>query len=262
MDLHRHPGLLDRLAAEYALGTLRGGARRRLESLALCDGVVQKALNVWRIRIEAIAELAPGQRPPDSVWGAIETRLGLGASIRPQPAALQPALQPVLQTVRGKDGVGERAGRWFESLNFWRGWAIAASAVAVLALGIALWPLLQSENAAPARISYVAVLHDQTSQQSTLLITWDDAHGTMTLRKLANYPLQSKQVLQLWGLPPLGKPVSLGVIRPAARYSVQLYERPQNYPVLAVSVEPAGGSPNPNGPSGLVVFTGKLVPTS
>jgi anti-sigma-K factor RskA len=159
----------------------------------------------------------------------------------------------------------------FKSLNFWRGWALVSSAVALvalaIALSIALRPLLTTEPAASgadgARIGYVAVLHDQTSQLSTLLITWDDRHSVLTLYKLASYPLQSNQALQLWGLPAaLGNPVSLGVIRANARYSVHLQERPQNYPVLAVSVEPSGGSPNLNGPMGPVVYTGKLVPIS
>jgi len=155
----------------------------------------------------------------------------------------------------------------FRSLGFWRGWALVASAVAVVALAIALRPLLTTQaatdGAGGARIDYVAVLHDQTSQQSTLLITWDDTHSTLTLYKLASYPLQSNQTLQLWGLPaPQGNPVSLGVIGADARYSVHLQERPQNYPVLAVSVEPSGGSPNPNGPTGPMVYTGKLVPTT
>jgi anti-sigma-K factor RskA len=158
----------------------------------------------------------------------------------------------------------------FENLNFWRGWAFVAGAVALaalVALGVALRPQLSTQPAAGgangARIGYVAVLHDQTSQQSTLLITWDDAHSILTLYKLASYPLQSNQTLQLWGLPaPQGNPVSLGVIRADMRYSVHLHERPQNYPVLAVSVEPSGGSPNLNGPTGPVVYTGKLVPTS
>ena len=34
MNLIKHPELIDRLAASFALGTLRGGARRRFEALA------------------------------------------------------------------------------------------------------------------------------------------------------------------------------------------------------------------------------------
>jgi anti-sigma-K factor RskA len=34
------------------------------------------------------------------------------------------------------------------------------------------------------------------------------------------------------------------------------------YPMLAVSVEPVGGSPNPNGPTGPVVYTGKVIPAA
>jgi anti-sigma-K factor RskA len=34
MNIINNPNLLDQLAAGYALGTLRGGARRRFETLA------------------------------------------------------------------------------------------------------------------------------------------------------------------------------------------------------------------------------------
>jgi anti-sigma-K factor RskA len=102
---------------------------------------------------------------------------------------------------------GERVVRWFESLNFWRGWAFVASAAALVALGIALLPTqIPADGASGARIGYVAVLHDQTSQQSTLLITWDDTHSTLTLDKLATYALQSNQALQFVGLARTGQP--------------------------------------------------------
>jgi len=255
MKLHNHPELLERLAAEHALGTLRGGARRRLEHLARGDTVIQRALATWRTRIEAMVELVPGQTPPESVWLAIEAQLGL--TLHRARAAQPPrrAAEP--------DGVRIRVERWFESLNFWRGWAIAATLATMLALAVALRPWLPSSVGTPgaAQIGYVAVLHDQSSQ-STLLVTWDDAHSTMTVHKLANYPLRGDQALQLWGLPSQGHPVSLGVMKADASYSVQLTERPQNYPVLAVSVEPSGGSPNPDGPTGPVIYSGKLVPTT
>jgi len=253
MNLRNNPELLDRLAAEHALGTLRGGSRRRLETLAHSDNTVRRALDTWRRRIEAIAELQPGQTPPESVWLAIEARLGLKLhSARTTP--------PPVKT----DNARVRVERWFDNLNFWRGWSMVATVAAVLALAVALRPLLPASSTSPAeaaKIAYVAVLHDQASQ-STLLVTWDDAHSTMNLRKLADYPLRSDQALQLWGLPSQGHPVSLGVIKPGAGYSVKLSERPQNYPVLAVSVEASGGSRNPDGPTGPVVYSGKLVPTT
>ena len=50
MNINQHPELLDRLAASYALGTLRGGARRRFESLAREHATVRAAALVWQTR--------------------------------------------------------------------------------------------------------------------------------------------------------------------------------------------------------------------
>ena len=48
MNISRNPELLDRLAASYALGTLRGGARRRFETLAREHATVRAAAQVWQ----------------------------------------------------------------------------------------------------------------------------------------------------------------------------------------------------------------------
>ena len=50
MNITQHPDLLDRLAASYALGTLRGGARRRFETLAREHATVRAAALVWQTR--------------------------------------------------------------------------------------------------------------------------------------------------------------------------------------------------------------------
>jgi len=258
MNLRNNTELLDRLAAEYALGTLRGASRRRLETLAQGDAGIQRALDTWRTRIEAIAELAPEQTPPESVWLNIEAQLGLKLH---RARISQPTIQVEIDSPR-LDQERWRLERWFSSLNFWRGWALVTTVAAVLALGLALRPWLPTANQAEtSRIAYVAVLHDQSSQ-SAMLVTWDDAHNTMTLRKLSDYPLRDNQALQLWGLPSQGHPVSLGLVKAGASYSIKLPERPQNYPVLAVSLEPGGGSPNPEGPTGPVIYSGKLLPTT
>ena len=52
MNLTRNPQLLDRLAAAYALGSLRGGARRRFEQLArdtIAKQIIQKKYTIIRI---------------------------------------------------------------------------------------------------------------------------------------------------------------------------------------------------------------------
>ncbi|MFZ1499489.1 MAG: RNA polymerase subunit sigma-70, partial [Giesbergeria sp.] len=48
MNLHHHPELLQKLAASYALGTLRGGARRRFETMAREHPAVRAAALLWQ----------------------------------------------------------------------------------------------------------------------------------------------------------------------------------------------------------------------
>ena len=43
MNLQNNPSLMDQLAASYALGTLRGGARRRFEALARDNATLRAA---------------------------------------------------------------------------------------------------------------------------------------------------------------------------------------------------------------------------
>jgi anti-sigma-K factor RskA len=204
-----------------------------------------------------LLELLPAEQPPYAIWRAIETRLGLV----PPPRRNVPA------------DTGGPA-RWFANLNFWRGWSIAATAVAVLALVLAVRPLLPGNNptgnpggtgqnapVAENRIGYVAVLNDQQSR-AMMLVTWDDAHSQMTVRRLFDTPDPADKSMELWGLPSNGNPVALGVLPPGGEVTLKMAHRPQNYPVLAISVEPKGGSPNPNGPTGPVIFTGKLVATT
>jgi anti-sigma-K factor RskA len=45
MNLNRYPQLVDLLAAEYVLGTLRGGARRRFERYADRDASIRRAVD-------------------------------------------------------------------------------------------------------------------------------------------------------------------------------------------------------------------------
>jgi anti-sigma-K factor RskA len=118
---YAHPELRDRLAAEYALGTLRGRARRRFERLLSGDAGLRDLVQGWEMRVNLLAESAPAVPPPARVWEGIAQRIGPA----PTPAPAAPGLIE----------------RLWDSLGFWRGAGLlAAGAAAALAVFIALRP--------------------------------------------------------------------------------------------------------------------------
>lgn len=113
------PELRNRLAAEYALGTLRGPARRRFERLLSGDGHLRDLAQDWELRINLLSESAPAVEPPAHVWKEITQRIG-------------PDTAPMRES---------RLNRLWDSLSFWRGaGALAAAAAGALAVHVALQP--------------------------------------------------------------------------------------------------------------------------
>jgi anti-sigma-K factor RskA len=68
--------LVDRLAAEYVLGTLRGRARRRFERWLLSPQV-GALVTAWEDRLAGLEPQLKGVTPPASAWRGIENRLEL-----------------------------------------------------------------------------------------------------------------------------------------------------------------------------------------
>lgn len=68
--------LVDRLAAEYVLGTLRGRARRRFERW-LVSPQVGALVTAWEDRLAGLEPPLKGVTPPAAAWQGIENRLGL-----------------------------------------------------------------------------------------------------------------------------------------------------------------------------------------
>ncbi|SCB08722.1 anti-sigma factor [Cupriavidus alkaliphilus] len=247
MKLASHPDLLDRIAAQYALGVLRGGARRRLERLAQEEPAVRAAIRRWQARLAGVAELQAAAVPVDKVWCGIEERLGWKAAEDRSPAA-----------AAGAPGPGAAASWWqrrWSAPVFWRGAAAAMALVAVLAIGIGMH-LAPQREAAPAEV--IAVLNDDRGQPA-MLVSWDAGQRDLLVRRLDHLKLSDQQVFQLWALPQGGTPQSLGLIGRVPQARLALAQRPTAVPALAVSIEPAGGSPNADGPSGPVVFKGPVI---
>lgn len=245
MNLVAHPELLELLAASHALGTLRGGARRRFETLAREQAPVRAAALVWQSRLAGMTELQSPVAPDPALWTRIRSMIDAEqaqhAIERPRHAAPAPA---------------PRRNGWLRSLALWRGAAAAgalATAVAV-AVGLKLHGQLQD---APA-IQYVAVLSDDKDAAS-MLVTFDPRKRQLVLQRVGSYDEGADKSLQLWALPSGAAPRSLGVLDNAPALRLTASESDVRVPALAISLEPKGGVPSERGPTGPVLFKGPLV---
>lgn len=254
MDIHRHPELLDRLAAAYALGTLRGGARRRFETLARERAPVRAAALVWQSRVASLTELETVTEPSPAVWTRIHNLI---VAEREQAAMAQ-----------AHTAAAPAAGGWWRNLALWRGAAGAGALATVLAvvttaglrdrLGAQIDDLRAQLTNQP-QIEYVAVLNDDHASAS-MLVTFDPKHRRLTLQRVGGFQEAADKSLQLWALPPGSKPRSLGVLTPERLLQLTAGESDvREVPALAVSLEPKGGVPSETGPTGPVLFKGALI---
>ena len=216
------PELLNRLAAEYVLGTLRGAARHRLERWRSASSLLDERCRFWE---DTLLPLLPALRPvqpPQHVWQDIRARLELRPTARASRALLYALAASVLLVL----GVG--------TLLYWRALAPAPAEVATIAApsGTLMWQVeIYSAPGSPARLSVRA--------------------GTLTAAPAGHD-------YELWALPKGGAPVSLGLLpyrHDAARRTLTGAQQQAlaHATQLAVSVEPSGGSPTGQ-PTGAVVF--------
>ena len=259
MNITQHPDLLDRLAASYALGTLRGGARRRFEALAREHATVRAAALVWLTRWSGLTELQPAIDPAPAVWTRIDNLVRAGLLEQAMRAARQAA-------------PAQAPGGWWRNLLVWRG-AAAVGAIATLAavvVGVqvngglrattgAQIAALQQQLQATPQIQYVAVLADDKAAAS-MLVTFDPKNNQLVLQRVGGFNEGADKSLQLWALPPGGGPRSLGVMGHEGVYTLPAASTDiQGVPNLAISLEPLGGVPSERGPTGPVLFKGALI---
>ena len=263
MKLMRRPELLERLASSYALGTLRGGARRRFEAIAREQAPVRAAALIWQSRLASLNELQAQATPHAAVWTRIDNLV--------QGDKAQVTMQAARQAPSSKASGPELGlSAWLRSLALWRG-ASAAGAVATLAavvVGVGMRQELGTEIAhlqtqlqATPQIQYVAVLADDKAAAS-MLVTFDPKAKRLTLQRVGAYQEAGDRSLQLWALPPSGGPKSLGVLSADKLLRLTAQESDVSaVPTLAISLEPKGGVPSELGPTGPVLFKGALIRT-
>ncbi|WP_256752561.1 anti-sigma factor domain-containing protein [Mesorhizobium sp. Mes31] len=223
----------DLLAAEYVLGVLSAEERQIVSRRIDADTDFARLVDGWEVRLSPLAAAYPDIEPPASVKIALDRRLFASTTTAPAEA---------------------RAGLW-SSLAFWRG--LAAAAVAALAIYIAV-PYLNPPVVQPqARL--VASLAADGSDVKYLAI-YDAAHHEVGLSHVSGERATGKD-FELWMIEGKNPPVSMGVIPVGSTAHIVVSPAAQQKlaqgAVLAVSLEPAGGSPTGQ-PTGPVVAAGDL----
>ena len=218
--------LVDRLAAEYVLGTLRGRARRRFERW-LVSPQVGDIVKGWEARLAGLEPRLEAVTPPSTVWRGIENRLAL----RRKPVT-----------------------RWL---------AVAASLLLFAVIG---FYALRPPPAAPLAATQKALI-----QENSQTIYWSvellGDNQELAVQVQGTHALEPGKALELWVLPAPGandgQPVSLGLLptRGAERRVLTAAQRAAlaGAKQLAVSLEPAGGSPT-GLPTGPVLHVAALAP--
>ena len=225
------PELRSKLASEYVLGTLRGGARRRIEDYLKRNAALRADVERWETHLLPLTERLTPVDPHARVWKKIEARLD-GA--------------------RSASVASKKAGLW-ESLSFWRSVGLGASgvAVALLTAMLTLKPVEQSPilTAVLAEDNNVARVFVEQSKPGLLMVKMVTPWKTM-----------NGMALELWVVPKDGAPRSLGLINDTGETRLVftgMDEKLSGGLVFALSKEPPGGSPTGQ-PTGSVMCKGAI----
>jgi anti-sigma-K factor RskA len=228
---------IDMLAAEYALGTLPASERASIALRARSEPSLAAAIEAWERRLGPLAETIPSREVPASVWNGVEARID----------ALSDGTANVV-------GIERRLLRW-KAATF-----VASAIAASLLLFVGV-----REFAQPGADKMLVAVLQKDAQSPAFLVSVDLDKRQLTIRAVAAKPEPGKSY-ELWLVhDELKSPRSLGLIgdRPLtvgptlASYAPNVIEDA----TLAVSLEPAGGSPT-GAPTGPVLFSGKLIETT
>src|ERR1041385_7696673 len=270
------------LAAEYALGTLDADGR------AQADGLIAPARDFASLgeagshRLGALNQMVGSVEPRAEVWDRIREAAGLSGAQMPlllPEAPAPPVAEPVVAAPVADSG---NVVVFPRQLRRWRTIATAMGAIAAALIAIVVTQVVRPDllpegmrakprtqvvqipaPPAPAPAQYVAVLQKEGGSPAFIL-TVDGATRNFTVRKVDAAPEPGKSY-ELWVISDrLNAPRSLGVIGDGdftARTTLAAYDPAiVTNATYAVTVEPAGGSPNGK-PGSDPVFTGKLIET-
>jgi len=242
---YQHAELIDRLAASYVLGTLRGRARRRFEKLLSGSIPMRRAVQGWEQRLFWMSVRLAPVKPPERVWMQIANRIGATKAVVAAPVQTSHLWQAIAATVAG----------------------------IALTLGVLLMtrePEVQVRvqtqvEVQPVQSAHTAIVADATAPIWVLNAYPGVGSSAAELRVQAvrEVPLAADRAFELWMLSDSGAPpVSLGLLPRNGSAVLPLTAEKLRVLIatskIAVSIEPAGGSPT-GAPTGPVPYVAPLL---
>lgn len=220
------------IAAEYVLGVLPAEERVPVALRIGQDRTFADLVDRWEVR------LAP---------------LGLGYSDVEAPARVKAALdRQLFSSAAPGPALPAREGFW-QSLGFWRG--VSAASLAAFALAVAM-PVLSPPPSPPRML---ASLQPKSSDVQYVAFL-DKGRHEVALAHVSGEKNAGRD-FELWMIEGGSAPISMGVLPAGSMIRIELSPEAQRKlaagAVLAISLEPTGGSPTGQ-PTGPVVAAGDL----
>ena len=221
-------------AAEHALGALSDDERRQAESRAAAEPAFAALVEAWRARLTPMVEAIAPVTPPAGLWPRIERAL---------PA---------------NDNAG--------STRFWRRATAAALSLAAASIAAAVFlayrPPVVVQPPAPGQMLNASLVSPSGGAVPLFVAAYDPVRKALIVTSLVQPGGDPAHVHELWVIPADGKARRLGFIEPGKTKTLPmpagLLPSLAEGAAIAVSVEPPGGSPRVDTPSGPIAAVGKL----
>jgi len=238
MNTPAHENDDDLRYAEYVLGVLDADARAAVTQDIEGSPAAAAAVAEWERNLLPLAEEAVDVAPPPYVWARIRDALKLNAPAREAP----------------------RKGLW-NNLQLWHWIGIGASAVAIASVIFIVIPPRPSPAPVSVSAGYMVSNIQQDNGVTGWTATMDLQNARMVVVPASPTAFEQGRAPELWLIPAGQKPISVGMILPdkptTLALDAALLSRLGPTALLAVSVEPIGGSPTGQ-PTGAVIAKGAI----
>jgi anti-sigma-K factor RskA len=211
--------------------------RRQAETRMAVEPVFAAQVEAWRERLTPMTDAMVEVPAPHALWLRIERSLGANDNSA---------------AVRG--------------LRFWRGATVGSLSLAAASIAAAVMlgnrPVETIAPPPPGQLLNASLVSQSGAPVPLFVAAYDPVRKALIVTSLVTPGNDPAHVHELWVIPADGKPRPLGILEPGKTKAMpmpdSLLPSLAAGSALAVSVEPPGGSPKIDVPTGPITAVGKL----